>query len=519
VRVFTTVAGLRCELERMQSTGKLGFVPTMGALHPGHDALIARAVAESDITVVSIFLNPLQFEPGADLEHYPRDLDADLERCEQLGAAITFIPDAAELYGPHLCAGERDNLTRVLPPASLLQTLCAPHRPGHFEGVTSVVLRLLSVVQPDCAYFGRKDAQQLAIIRRLVADLHVPTDIRAVDTVRAASGLAWSSRNQYLTPEQQRDATALWRGLRAARQSFAAGERERERLLGCARAELDAVASVRVEYAELVDPDSLVPLSRIERRGLLAVAGYLGATRLIDNVLLSTRRPVVAIDGPAGAGKSTVTRRVADRLGLTYLDTGAMYRAATWLLLDAGIPLDDEARAIDCLRRRAIDLLPDDNPERPARVCVGGKDVTQVIRSAEVTRQVSRVSALPAVRRELVARQRQWGDRGGVVAEGRDIGTFVFPDAELKIFLTASLGERARRRARELERAAAQGIDLTQLERDIASRDEQDRTRAVSPLAKADDAIKVLTDSLSIDAVVENIAQLYRDRLAPEMSS
>jgi len=174
MRVFTTVAGLRCELERSRATSKIGFVPTLGALHPGHDALVARAIAESDLAAVSIFLNPLQFEPGADLDRYPRDLDADLARCERLGAAIAFVPDVGELYGP-----DPDNITRVLPPASLLQTLCAPHRPGHFEGVATVVLRLLDIVQPHRAYFGRKDAQQLAIIRRLVADLHVPIEIRA----------------------------------------------------------------------------------------------------------------------------------------------------------------------------------------------------------------------------------------------------------------------------------------------------------------------------------------------------
>ncbi|NJO19848.1 MAG: (d)CMP kinase, partial [Spirulinaceae cyanobacterium RM2_2_10] len=260
----------------------------------------------------------------------------------------------------------------------------------------------------------------------------------------------------------------------------------------------------------LVDPHQLTPLAHAwKTAGLLGIAAYVGNTRLIDNVILRARRPIIAIDGPAGAGKSTVTRAVAQQLGLLYLDTGAMYRALTWLVWQAGLSLDDEAAIIELAHQADIQLLTDDQTLK-LRAIANGTDVTTVIRSPEVTARVSAVAKIPAVRRYLVRQQRRWGEKGGIVAEGRDIGTHVFPDAELKIFLTASVRERARRRWHDFQ-ALGRGddLDLAQLEAEIATRDRLDSHRRIAPLRKAPDAIEIDTDGLSAAAVVAQIVNLY----------
>lgn len=221
-------------------------------------------------------------------------------------------------------------------------------------------------------------------------------------------------------------------------------------------------------------------------------------------------RLIVAIDGPAGAGKSTVARGVARRLGLLFLDTGAMYRAITWKALKEGIPLDDEAAMTRLAREAAIELIPGEDGDR---VLIDGQDVTDAIRTPEVTRNVSQVAAHAGVREILVDRQRELGKGGGVVAEGRDIGTVVFPQAPVKIFLVASPMERARRRARDLE-AKGHQVDLDELAAEIARRDAYDSNRAVSPLKAAEDAVHVDTDPMTPDQVVERILEIARQREA-----
>jgi pantoate ligase/cytidylate kinase len=258
---------------------------------------------------------------------------------------------------------------------------------------------------------------------------------------------------------------------------------------------------------QLVDPDTLQPLETVEKTGLIAIAAYIGNTRLIDNIIL--RQPMIAIDGPAGAGKSTVTRRVAQELGLLYLDTGAMYRAVTWLVMNSNIAIDDSSAIASLVKGVNIDLIPRNTPHLPVEVYINQQEVTQAIRTPEVTNNVSTIAAQAAVRKELVKTQQEYGKQGGIIAEGRDIGTNVFPDAELKIFLTASPQERAKRRLLDLQNQGYEDIDLQQLEREIIERDTKDSQRAIAPLKKADDAIEIITDSLSVEEVIERIIELY----------
>ncbi|MFQ3680124.1 MAG: bifunctional pantoate--beta-alanine ligase/(d)CMP kinase [Pseudanabaenaceae cyanobacterium] len=482
--------------EWRRSRGEVGFVPTMGALHAGHEALLRRARAENGTAIASIFVNPLQFGPNEDWERYPRTLAADLERCERCGIDAVFAPTTLTVA------------TQVQPAPHLLRTLCAPHRPGHFVGVATIVAKLWQLVQPQRTYFGQKDGQQVAILRHLVQDLSWPLELRVCATVREASGLACSSRNAYLTPEQRAIAPQLYGALQRAIAAFDQGEREGEAL--CAKAR-QAAPDLTWQYLECVHPLTLEPLATVESVAMLAGAVYLGDTRLIDNVILRARQPLIAIDGPAGAGKSTVARRVADRLGLRYFDSGATYRAIAWAALQAGLDLTDpsSAAAVGAIAQRVrIEQQPGD--DLSTRVFVDGQEVTAAIRTPEVSRWVSVVSAVPAVRAVLGAQQQAAGRAGGVVMEGRDIGTAIFPQAELKIYLTASVAERAQRRLRDLQARGETQLDLGAIAAAIRERDEQDSTRAIAPLRRAPDAIQIDTDGLSVDRIVEIIVELYR---------
>lgn len=501
------------EASPLGAVPEVGLVPTMGALHSGHLSLIQKARRENKIVVVSIFVNPLQFGPTEDFQKYPRTLEHDRELCEQAGVDVIFMPTPEEM-GIRRRQDESQmspRLTQVMPPETMTTGLCGRTRVGHFQGVATIVTKLLNIVQPNRAYFGQKDAQQLAIIRRLVADLNLPIEIVGCPVVREPSGLACSSRNQYLTPEQRQQAATLYRGLQQAEQIFRAGERQSHTLVGVVKTELAAVPTIAPEYVELVHPNTLTPLDRVEDRGLLAIAARVGSTRLIDNILLSERKPIVAIDGPAGAGKSTVARQLAQALGLLYLDTGAMYRALTWLVLQSKIDVKDEPAVAELVSQ--CDIAVGGEPSAVS-VYIDGQDVTQEIRSLEVTANVSAIAAQPAVRKALVRQQRRYGHAGGIVIEGRDIGTYVFPDAELKIYLTASVQERARRRQQDLKNQGKQEISLDQLEQAIYERDRKDSTRTLAPLRKAADAIELQTDGLTIAEVVQRIAALYGERTA-----
>ena len=397
--------------------------------------------------------------------------------------------------------------TKVIPPPKMISSLCGQFRPGHFQGVATIVTKLLNIVEPNVAYFGEKDAQQLAIIRQLVKDLNLPVMIKGCPIVREASGLAYSSRNQYLTETEKQEAIALYQGLQTAKQAFLAGEKETKALIAHVNKQLIPYPTISVQYVECVHPQSLQPLDTIEEAGLLAIAAYVGSTRLIDNMLLEVRKPIIAIDGPAGAGKSTVTRQVAKTLNLTYLDTGAMYRGMAWLVLQSGIPIEDESAIAELVSQGTLEFIPPHNQE-PPQLIINGENVTQAIRTPEVTALVSPISAYAAVRQKLVSYQQELGKLGGIVAEGRDIGTNVFPDADVKIFLTASVQERARRRLIDFKSQGEDNINLQQLERDIEQRDYQDSNRTLAPLRKASDAIELNTDGLTVEEVIQKIIHL-----------
>lgn len=224
---------------------------------------------------------------------------------------------------------------------------------------------------------------------------------------------------------------------------------------------------------------------------------------------MDTKKPIIAIDGPAGSGKSTVTRRVAQELGLLHLDTGAMYRAVTWLVMDRQIDVQNESAIATVVKEMELNLVPRNTPHLPVEVYINDQEITGAIRTPEVTANVSAVAAQAAVRKELVNLQKNYGKQGGVIAEGRDIGTNVFPEAELKIFLTASASERAKRRLLDLQNQGYQDVDLASLTKEIVDRDEQDSNRAIAPLKKADDAQEIITDNLSIEEVISKIIELY----------
>jgi len=259
---------------------KIGFVPTMGALHDGHLSLIRRVKEVSDIVVVSVFVNPTQFGPGEDYESYPRDLARDADLCIAEGVDYLFAPQAGELYPPgHTTFVDVGELAKPLEGAS---------RPGHFRGVATVVLKLLEILRPTVAAFGQKDAQQAIVLQRMVRDLMLDVELIVVPTVRDEDGLALSSRNLRLTPEQRRAATAIPRALEGARHVAAEGQRRPEEVIAAAREVLEAESLLAVDYVELVDTERLRPVEEVRGEMLLAVAVRVGETRLIDNTVIRT---------------------------------------------------------------------------------------------------------------------------------------------------------------------------------------------------------------------------------------
>jgi pantoate--beta-alanine ligase len=257
---------------------RVGLVPTMGALHEGHLSLVRAARAQCDVVAVSIFVNPTQFGPAEDLSKYPRQFERDCRLLEQEGVDILFAPSIEEMY-------PQGAISWVVV-EGLSEKLDGRSRPGHFRGVTTVVAKLFHVIEPDAAYFGQKDAAQLAVIRRMVRDLDFPVEIVACPIVREADGLAMSSRNAYLNREERQRALVLQRSLQETQRQFQAGERSAARLISAAKEVFLSEPQVRLDYFEVVDPEMLDPVEHISGRTLVAVAAFVGTTRLIDNVVL-----------------------------------------------------------------------------------------------------------------------------------------------------------------------------------------------------------------------------------------
>ncbi len=268
-------------LAKVKKQGKfIGFVPTMGALHEGHLSLIRQARKDTDIVVVSIFVNPTQFGPKEDLNKYPRPLSKDLALCRKEKVNFVFCPKPQDMYS-------RDFSTFVNV-GGLSEVLCGKSRPGHFRGVATVVTKLFNIVQPDIVYFGEKDAQQAIIIQRMVRDLNIPVKVRVMPTIREKDGLALSSRNAYLTKDERKDALVLSQALNLAKLLIKNGSRDSGRIISRMWHLIKKKKSAKIDYIEIVDPQNLKPLKKISGNCLIALAVWIGKTRLIDNILIKT---------------------------------------------------------------------------------------------------------------------------------------------------------------------------------------------------------------------------------------
>ena len=281
MNIITTVDGVREQVKAWRKEGKtIGLVPTMGYLHEGHKSLIDRAVAENDEVVVSVFVNPMQFGPAEDLDSYPRDLDADAKLCEAAGASIIFHPEPEEMY--------KDGFCSFVDMSGLTNALCGLSRPVHFRGVCTVVTKLFNIVTPDRAYFGEKDAQQLAVVKRMVKDLNMPLEIVGCPIIREADGLAKSSRNTYLPPEAREQALVLSKSIFLGKKMVEDGERDPEKVKSAMREVINQAPLAEIDYVEIVDVNTMKSLDTIKGDILCAIAVKMGSyARLIDNFMMT----------------------------------------------------------------------------------------------------------------------------------------------------------------------------------------------------------------------------------------
>ena len=278
MKIAYTVEDVKSQVRQWKKEGlTVGLVPTMGYLHEGHESLIKRAVAENDRVVVSVFLNPTQFAPNEDLASYPRDFEADTKLCEGAGAALVFHPEPSEMYAEDACT--------FVDMTAVTKELCGKSRPIHFRGVCTVVNKLMNISMADRAYFGQKDAQQLAVIRRMVRDLNMNVEVVGCPIVREADGLAKSSRNAYLSAEERQAALVLSRAIFAGKAAVEAGERDAAALKALMGGIIEAEPLARIDYVEVVDGVTMQPTDAIGAMALVAMAVYIGSTRLIDNFL------------------------------------------------------------------------------------------------------------------------------------------------------------------------------------------------------------------------------------------
>ena len=507
-KIFQTNAELKDWLSEQNSA--IIFIPTMGGLHPGHQYLIQKAKERktntNQIILVSIFVNPLQFSKGEDFKKYPRNINRDAELAFSAGADAIWAPDYDEVF-----PGGEDSHFKIEVPKTLHNQLCGAERKGHFDGVATVIIRLIKIIQPKKLVLGEKDWQQLIIIRKLFQELSIPVKIESYSTQRDQSGFAYSSRNSYLSDSERVNAQSLPNAIKEAKTEF-----DKRKVINLTKiASIFKENNLKIEYLKIVDPFSLKETENINRLCLLAVAVKCGSTRLIDHTFLMQRKPIIAIDGPAGAGKSTVTKAFAKKLGFIYLDTGAMYRAVTWLIISNSIDPNDQAEIKNILKDSKLEFKNSSFVEQ--KIFINNIDVTEKIRSPQVTSMVSEIAKQQFVRELLTRKQKVIGNNGGLVAEGRDIGTAVFPDADLKIFLTASPTERAKRRALDLHKRGYEFSSIEDLEKEIKERDKKDSERKIAPLKKAQDAIELVTDGMNIEDVLKELIDIFRSKIPEEV--
>nr|AJW30900.1 Pantoate--beta-alanine ligase [Prochlorococcus marinus str. P0903-H212] len=508
VQIFQTNAELKDWLSENNSA--IIFIPTMGALHPGHQYLIEQAKErkkkKNQIILVSIFVNPLQFGKDEDFKKYPRNISKDAELAFIAGADAVWVPDYFEVF-----PGGENSHFKIQVPQTLHNKLCGAERAGHFDGVATVIIRLINIIRPEKIILGEKDWQQLIIIRKLFQELSIPTKIESYATQRDQTGFAYSSRNSYLNASERANAQSLPNALKKAKTDF-----EKDKVINIPKiASILKENNLKIQYLKIVDPFSLKETENINRLCLLAAAVKCGSTRLIDHTFLMQRKPIIAIDGPAGAGKSTVTKAFANKLGFIYLDTGAMYRAVTWLIISNSIDPSDESEIKNILKDSKLEFKTSSFVEQA--IFINNIDVTEKIRSPLVTSMVSEIAKQQFVRELLTRKQQMIGNNGGLVAEGRDIGTAVFPEAEVKIFLTASPTERAKRRALDLKKKGFEFSSLENLEQEIKERDKKDRERKIAPLKKAQDAIELVTDGMNIEDVLKELIYIFRSKIPEEV--
>lgn len=294
VLIARSIAEIRHAVASARRERRVGLAPTMGALHAGHVSLIDACVRRGEFCVVSIFVNPTQFAPGEDFARYPRDEAGDLQQCRAAGANAVFLPSVAEMYPP--------GSATTVQVARLTTHLCGPFRPGHFDAVATIVTKLLNIVAPDSAYFGQKDAQQFSVVRALVRDLDLPVEVVGCPIVRESDGLAMSSRNAYLSPDERRRAPCLFQALQRARDAVRAGQRDVPAIEALMHDAVRPARPERIDYLNVVDAQTLQPVPRVAGEVLLAGALYIGRTRLIDNLLLCADNPPAEIPASSRPG-------------------------------------------------------------------------------------------------------------------------------------------------------------------------------------------------------------------------